>query len=234
VRYVQSPGSILTILDFNPSDVCSTLFQPLCLDGIEDYAQSEKASGEILCREIDTHLEAHFAQMKIDGQGSRATHAEILHRSSPYLSSLRTTRDCLYCLQRNPEHVLECGHTLCDTCVSNFGEPVPGKEYHWKLNICHLCLSQCHFQARLLPPTCGSRLISIDGGGSRGIIPLTYLDGLQETMGLPYPIQDNFDFGIGTSSGASSPSGWRSLTDMNEVASPSSRCLQSTGGRSVA
>jgi len=47
-------------------------------------------------------------------------------------------------------------------------------------------------------------LLSIDGGGSRGIIPLAYLDALQDALGLPYPIQENFDFGIGTSSGLAS------------------------------
>ena len=155
-------------------------------------------------------------------------HAQFLSCNTQYFSSFKLTRDCLYCLQRNPQHVLECGHTLCDTCVSIFGEPVQGKEYRWKLNTCLLCLSRSHFQARLLPPTCGARLISIDGGGSRGIIPLTYLDELQDTMGLSYPIQENFDFGIGTSSGLYTLKA-ATFTDSFQGASQFSLYLESTG-----
>ena len=188
-------------LAFQSSEVFSALYQPLCLDGIEDYAQSEEASCQSLCSDINTHLARMFSEMKNSDKKAAAMHAEFLRCNTRYFSPFRLTRDCLYCLQRNPEHVLECGHTLCDTCVSIFGESVQGKEYRWKINTCLLCLSRSHFQARLLPPTCGARLISIDGGGSRVIIPLTYLDALEDTMGLSYPIQENFDFGIGTSSG---------------------------------
>jgi hypothetical protein len=154
-------------------------------------------------------------------------HAEFLSRNTQYFLSFKLTRDCLYCLQRNPEHVLECGHTLCDTCVSIFGESIQRKEYRWKLNTCLLCLSRSHFQARLLPPTYGARLISIDGGGSRDIIPLAYLDTLQDTMGLSYPIQESFDFGIGTSSGLYPPKA-ATFTDLPQGGSQFSPYLEST------
>jgi hypothetical protein len=195
---------------------------------MEDYAQSEEVSCQSLCSEVNTHLASIFSEMKISGRAAAAIHGEFLRRNTQHFSLFKLTRDCLYCLQRNPEHVLECGHTLCDTCVSIFGEPVQGKEYRWKLNACLLCLSRSHFQARLLPPTCGSRLISIDGGGSRGIIPLAYLNELEDVMGLSYPIQENFDFGIGTSSGLY-PLKAVTFTDTFQVASQFSPCLQSTG-----
>ncbi|KFY80531.1 hypothetical protein V499_00606 [Pseudogymnoascus sp. VKM F-103] len=51
------------------------------------------------------------------------------------------------------------------------------------------------------PPTATARLLSIDGGGARGIIPLVFLQALEERIGLPYPVQGNFDFVFGTSSG---------------------------------
>ncbi|OBT48514.1 hypothetical protein VE00_01410 [Pseudogymnoascus sp. WSF 3629] len=53
----------------------------------------------------------------------------------------------------------------------------------------------------LRPPTATPRLLSIDGGGARGIIPLVFLQALEERIGLPYPVQGNFDFVFGTSSG---------------------------------
>lgn len=52
-----------------------------------------------------------------------------------------------------------------------------------------------------MPPTCRARVVSFDGGGCRGIVSLTYFDALQDAVGVDYPIQEHFDFGIGTSSG---------------------------------
>jgi hypothetical protein len=54
------------------------------------------------------------------------------------------------------------------------------------------------------PPTATARLLSIDGGGARGIIPLVFLQALEEKIGLQYPVQENFHYAIGTSSGQSS------------------------------
>lgn len=139
--------------------------------------------------------------MKLNHRSASSLHLDLIRRNSHHLSSLKSTRLCLYCLQNMPEHILECGHTLCDTCVSIIGEPISGEEYRYKIGNCHFCLARSHCQAKLMPPTCGARLISIDGGGSRGIIPLAFLDALQDVLGLPYPIQEHCDFGIGTSSG---------------------------------
>ena len=54
---------------------------------------------------------------------------------------------------------------------------------------------------KLKPPAAGINVLSIDGGGTRGIIPLQTLQILQDKIGLPYPVQENFDFAFGTSSG---------------------------------
>ena len=57
------------------------------------------------------------------------------------------------------------------------------------------------------PPTAGVRLLSIDGGGVRGVLPLQALGNLEATFnrltGLEGPIQQHFDLALGTSSGKS-------------------------------
>ncbi|KAH6699888.1 acyl transferase/acyl hydrolase/lysophospholipase, partial [Leptodontidium sp. MPI-SDFR-AT-0119] len=63
------------------------------------------------------------------------------------------------------------------------------------------CQRGIQFQARLLPPTCQVRFLGINGGGSRGIISLAFMEELEKTLDLPYPLQEHFDYGIGTSSG---------------------------------
>ncbi|KAJ5986564.1 FabD/lysophospholipase-like protein [Penicillium sp. IBT 35674x] len=56
-----------------------------------------------------------------------------------------------------------------------------------------------HF--RLKPATSASRVLSIDGGGPRGIIPLENLQILQNILGPELPLSDMIDLTVGCSSG---------------------------------
>lgn len=53
----------------------------------------------------------------------------------------------------------------------------------------------------LKPPTAGIRILTIDGGGIRGVVPLEFMRKLQDKVGPDCPIQDLFDLAFGTSSG---------------------------------
>lgn len=55
--------------------------------------------------------------------------------------------------------------------------------------------------AKLKPPTAGVRILSIDGGGIRGVISLEFLSLIRDSVGTKCPIQDFFGLVIGTSSG---------------------------------
>ena len=62
------------------------------------------------------------------------------------------------------------------------------------------------------PPTAGVRLLSIDGGGVRGVLPLKALGNLEATFnrlaGPSGPIQEHFNIALGTSSGKSLSQNW--------------------------
>jgi hypothetical protein len=73
----------------------------------------------------------------------------------------------------------------------------------WTFDVHHyfLCrLETLGVNIKVKPPTATLWLLSINGGGVRGIIPLVFLQVLEEMIGLPYLVQGNFDFVIGTSS----------------------------------
>lgn len=180
-----------------------TLYRPLLLAGIKDFAKSRELSIELICSEVEAQISAMFLQMDEDHKSASVLRRECLNRLAPHFSRFKTFQTCLYCVRRKPEHVLDCGHSICDVCIVIFGDRVKGLEYHFDLHSCLMCHAMLLFRARPLPPTCGVRFISIAGGGARGIVPLTYLDALQDTLGLSYPIQEHFDFSIGTSSGKS-------------------------------
>jgi hypothetical protein len=169
--------------------------------GIQDFAKSRQHSSELICAHIELQIIAMFAEVDHDGKSAAALRQESLSHHCQYWALLKTNRICLFCLRRKLEHVMKCGHAICDACICIFGVPMNGREYYYEVDSCILCQVQVSFQARLLPPTCRIRFISTDGGGSGAVIPLRYMDAFQHALNLPHPIQENFDFGIGTSSG---------------------------------
>ena len=113
---------------------------------------------------------------------------------------MQSNGTCLYCLQKKPEYVLTCGHAVCETCIQTFGRVETAAEYIYRLDSCLLCHSGS-IRVTLRPPTAGLRVLSIDGGGVRGVVPLEFLSLLQEAVGPTCKIQELFDLAFGTSSG---------------------------------
>ncbi|CZT53522.1 uncharacterized protein RSE6_15143 [Rhynchosporium secalis] len=186
---------------FNPSDVFRNLYRQSCISGVHDYASFQHLDVELITADVEAHIISMFSHMKYGGQSAATIRQRSLERNLQYWSVLSHTSICLTCLQRNMEHYLECGHAVCDDCLVAFGELIRGQEYRYNLLNCPFCQEEVHFQARLLPPTCRVRFLGIDGGGSRGIVSLKFMEELEKTLDLPYPLQEHFDYGIGTSSG---------------------------------
>jgi hypothetical protein len=67
-----------------------------------------------------------------------------------------------------------------------------------------LCKNEGYLNAILKPSTAGVRVLSIDGGGARGVVPLEHLLLLQSLM-TEIPLQDLFDLVVGTSAGKNPP-----------------------------
>jgi hypothetical protein len=73
--------------------------------------------------------------------------------------------------------------------------------YLYSFDKCPLCVQPCNVCVRTKPPTAGARVLSIDGGGIRAVIPIQFLRALESALDLDMPIQEHFDFAYGTSSG---------------------------------
>ena len=134
------------------------------------------------------------------GSKSATIRRESLIVSRHYWAPMRTNRTCLCCLRRPPEHVLDCGHAVCDNCVLIFGRGLPGADFLFGLDRCLICASSLDFKTKIKPPTAGVRVLAADGGGTRGAVALESLCLLQHLLkGLA--VQDCFDLALGTSSG---------------------------------
>lgn len=110
---------------------------------------------------------------------------------------------CIPCLASPPQHPLSCGHAICDACVPRFGQRWPSREYCYLLTACPICGTHVIEQQIILkPPTAGVRVLSVDGGGVRGVVPLQFLKLLQIALGPGGRVQEFFDVAFGTSAGA--------------------------------
>ncbi|KAF2756983.1 hypothetical protein EJ05DRAFT_49848 [Pseudovirgaria hyperparasitica] len=110
---------------------------------------------------------------------------------------------CLCCLIEHPEHVLPCGHVLCTSCIKMYGTSLSQTEFE---------IYQCPIEAGVVPrsmnrriylkpKSAGVRILTLDGGGVRGIVELETLRQIENAMGAKIRIQTFFDLIIGTSTG---------------------------------
>jgi hypothetical protein len=124
--------------------------------------------------------------------------------------TLRSNSTCLTCLQGVPNNVLKCGHAYCLNCIQDFGEPSKDYECHWVLQNCVLCGEQAEttrsdtqYTINVKPRCAGVRMLSLDGGGVRGVVELVVLRALEDAIGLKanIPLRTFFDLIVGTSTG---------------------------------
>ncbi|CAK3752481.1 hypothetical protein DOTSEDRAFT_168601 [Lecanosticta acicola] len=117
-------------------------------------------------------------------------------------SSICSHATCFCCLMDVPEHPLPCGHVLCTACIKAFGKQV-------KSTIVVPCCP-LHFEStrwarpaviKLKPSGAGVRILSLDGGGIRGIVQLEVLRAIEQTLASHLPVQSFFDLIVGTGTG---------------------------------
>lgn len=155
--------------------------------------------------------------------------ADFAYRNDVWVSA-KSNMSCFACLQYGPDHILPCGHGFCEECVKDFGTISLQQPYHYKFVECILCgttegqwLEQLQPSAALasselsqqppnpqpsvpqvvrLNPRCsGVRVLTLDGGGIKGIVELAILEIIEQRVGLKVPIRDLFDLIVGTSTG---------------------------------
>lgn len=175
------------------------LYQPACLRALKDTDGSLTAAQEH-SRCIETNLVSMFTSLESEDTTAKDIHTSNLRRYSDVLKSFRSNRTCLYCIRRPPEHSLACGHSICNVCTRIFGVPSMETDFQYIIRLCLICGPKTTVIA-LKPPTSGVRILTVDGGGIRGVVPLEFLGIIQGLLGSGCAIQDMFDLAFGTSSG---------------------------------
>ncbi|CAG7935874.1 unnamed protein product [Penicillium salamii] len=162
---------------FSPTLVFAALYERLCLGIWNERFQSHIAG-------VSFRFVHQFGQLSAV-RTSAAIRKETLHRLYRRWGGLRSTTTCVVCLCRPPEHMLPCKHAMCDTCVVIFGYPSSLGEYHFEVAQCPICEERSNVTVRQLPPTKHPVILSLDGGGVRGLIQLGLLRALERRIGVP-------------------------------------------------
>lgn len=166
----------------------------------------------ILWRELISFCKAFFVLNSIanvgyfvhyeNGKTSVELHRRNILHFGEILRGIRSSSTCLCCLRRRPQYFLPCGHCLCENCVMVFGD-VGEDPCLFKLPRCLFCNEAMEPVAvRVRPPTAGAGFLCIDGGGTRGIIPLSIMKLLQDRLGS-IPLQRCIPLSFGVSVGES-------------------------------
>lgn len=191
---------LIIILVFDPMHVFNGLYRDDCADF---RLGSENSNGDTI--KIGSAIFRHFGSL-FNSINPTTTSAHIrqraLRRFYRSWGGLYSTTCCFFCLNRAPEHMLACRHAMCDNCIVIFGSKSQSAEYHYHIEQCPMCCQEVQLTIRQLPPTKGPNILSLDGGGVRGIIQLGLLRSLEERLGGSF-LAWSIDLCGGTSAGKS-------------------------------
>ncbi|OCK91221.1 uncharacterized protein K441DRAFT_575420, partial [Cenococcum geophilum 1.58] len=87
---------------------------------------------------------------------------------------LKSSKTCLYCFVRIPQHILSYGHLVYNTYVKMFRKGALSTKY--KFTISEYILYRASSLTTLIKlPTYRVRILSINSGKTRGVVPLEFL-----------------------------------------------------------
>ncbi|KAI1416930.1 acyl transferase/acyl hydrolase/lysophospholipase [Hypoxylon sp. FL1857] len=189
---------------FKPSEVYHKLYNTICLEVGRSAFQQDRDDGLLLpsvfTASVLANLESFFTQLT-SGQAASTIHRAILASYAEEWHHIRSREDCFICFKSTPQHTASCGHVFCENCIQIFGQAQEADPGLLRLSRCTLCQSQANLVIRIRPPTAGHGILCIDGGGVGGIIPSTVLELIQDSLGLPIPVQEHFSLAYGVSVG---------------------------------
>ena len=179
----------------------------MCLQ-VDPFRQTDQIIHNDESLRFTSAIEVSFCQYVYELAAPSSTtstlvHQRVLLRFKDMWKEIKSNTTCLACLARTPESTLTCRHSLCDICVISHGDCAEEDPWTFYVHNCPLCGANNSSAISLKPNTAGVRALITEGGGTGGVIPLTFLKELETEVNLPMKIQDHFDIALGSSSGNS-------------------------------
>jgi hypothetical protein len=190
-----------TLTVFDAEQVFRTLYRASCYFAWRKVYDSADFAEE-MCQCIESRLRV-LREMLLKSPETTSAHIHQMNMAEgqAWWCKIWTNVTCLSCLLCKPEHPLPCRHSICDKCTQVFARGSLENDSEYVLDSCIVCQLQCCRVIKIKRPTTGIRVLSLDGGGSRGISSIVMLCFLQNLAGEDLPIQSLFDLAVGTSAG---------------------------------
>jgi hypothetical protein len=194
--------SPLIEVDFVPDYLFNELYVAPCRAAIASYTPHPDIQSKFISAVL-TEFRLIYAQYNNGTNSASQTHLAMLTTHHRHLADIKSHRSCFCCFMRMPEKVLACGHAFCDSCIKIFGRRSLLERNTHEFPQCVLCGVYCKDSVyRFVPPTAGIRMLTIDGGGVKGVVPLMYLQYLDKSLApIGCAVREYFDFVCGTSAG---------------------------------
>ena len=193
----------MLIIDYLPTFIFSKHFSNACISAMQDYAIDASVHTKFLSAVLDNFQSMFQTLQSNSSLTASQIHMQNIARLRPQVAEFRSHKSCFCCLMRMPEKVLDCGHALCNICIKTYGRRSSSTKYNYYLSSCVLCASPhraSDFQ--FVPPSAGIRILSIDGGGIRGVISLIFLIHIEQALSnFGCSLREHFDLICGTSAG---------------------------------
>jgi hypothetical protein len=187
---------------FEPRKVFAALYREVCAANVENMTLKDSDHSVTCIRTgIVGLVEREFVARANSVRSRGKDRIRVLDRFREWISKIKTYQSCLACLQRRPEYKYPCNHMVCGDCCVDLGRRGDRDRDLFTFTNCPFCKLTCSIQIRVKPATAGVRLLSIDGGGVRAVIPIQFLRALEQALDLNIPVQEHFDLSYGTSSG---------------------------------
>jgi hypothetical protein len=187
---------------FDPQEVFAELYSKVCTANIGNMTLEGSENSVTYVRTgIVRLVEREFVSRANSIRSRGKDRFRVLDSFRRWLSEIKTYRSCLACLQRRPEYKYPCNHMICEDCCTELGRRGGCDRDLFTFTNCPFCKLTCSIRIRVKPATAGVRLLSIDGGGVRAVIPIQFLRALEQALDLDIPVQEHFDLSYGTSSG---------------------------------
>ena len=173
---------------------------------MDPFRTKDRAVGGLTSPQLAHSVEVAFCELVFQvinhGSESVTVHQKVLARFQDIWQQQYDNISCLSCLARAPEDTLDCHHSICTQCTRSHGTSTQLEPWVFYVKSCPLCGKPNHAPFPHKPDTAGVRAIIAEGGGIKGVIPLTFLHELQNAVGLSsVDIQEHFDIACGSSSG---------------------------------
>ena len=191
----------LNYIAFDPEVVYNFYYKQYCLQALAEIYGDQRLVQQYNDLIRDKLITFHSDMLRSSESAIRV-HRNTIGSLDMDWNKLKSNETCLYCLRRPPENHLSCEHAICDICVRRVGEETSLFDCQYQINACLLCHTG-QLLVGLKPLTAGLRILSVDGGGTRGVIAIEILNILQYILGEMWRIQDLFDIAFGTSVGRS-------------------------------